>query len=647
MGTRAIGLLMLLSIVALTGCFGASDEVELTGSSAFDYMRKDLSTAPKTDVESIKAIMDWAVEDHVAEQQARLRGEPVGRIASSSRVEPSQKVMSILKKTTRPRKNFNPASFERIDFSQFAVDESDPDDPEAARLMAVDLSKLQNEFYIDNLDAIPVRNQGYRGTCAAFTGIGHLEYAAVQTYPNLSTIALSEQRYYYLSKPDCWRNGCSLSEEGSWYGTAMEASAKAKGPDIPLETDCPYNPQRGSNDLQTPQIASCATGALQVKSINYVRGAEQIIKALHDTRLPVPFASPLSANWERNKGLITHADSGFTGDTRHAGGHAYLIVGYKKLPNMPEEGGMCFVVKNSWGTGWGVNGYSCMTLKWMEEWTFGYQLSHPMAMQVLLREDLQGTEELPNNEEAEDESPPNVPDESEEPDTTPDETPDEQPEPPDVLPEPEPEPSVQWQNVKLFGPGESYYQAQIATDGSRRLVRALLKKKSGFSGALTLDTAGVELVYEGDRVGLVDGQEFYLCSGSYDLICSLRFDAEQNRLFIEFPNPDRRRVDEERDLPKGKWTGFDIPLGDYSFQVYEPDSLTSIISDGGVFFRMKKPGGATTEPVRLTSSGTEVRAMGETVGSLSPTNFGLCTGSFAKACSIFSSGKELNILPGW
>jgi hypothetical protein len=639
--TRWLG--ALLGLFLLTGCFG-SDTVELTGESAFDYMRKDLSSAPKTDVESIKSVMDWAVDDYVAAKLAREKGEKLGRIVAADRVEPSDEVMAILKKTTRPRKNFDAGNFERIDFSAFVTDESNPDAP---RLMGVNLSSLENEFYIDNLDAIPVRNQGYRGTCAAFTGVGHLEYATLKAYSKLPTIDLSEQRYYYLSKPECWLNGCALSEEGSWYGVAMSASILAGGPDIPLETDCPYKSTRGKNDLQTPQLDSCSNGAVQVKSLEFVRGAQEIVDKLNETRLPVPFASPLSGNWEVNKGLITYADSGHTGDTSHAAGHAYLIVGYKKLPKMPEEGGMCFVIKNSWGTGWGVNGYSCMTLKWMEEWTFGYQLSHPMAMQVLLRDDLQDTEELPNNEDAEDESDPDVPDESLEPDDgSTDQSDDVIEDELDVIPEPDPLPELEWKTVKLFGPGETYYKAEIATDGDKRQVRAILREDAGFTQNMELETAGVELVYDGDRVGLVKGEELYLCSGQYDLICSLRYSSKGNRLFIEFPNPDRREVVEE-DMPKGSWTGFDIPFGDYGFQVFEPESLTSLLTDQGAFFRIKKPGGETTKPVRLSAKGTEIHAMGEPVGSLDPSNFGLCTGDWAKACSIFAPGSDLDILPGW
>ncbi|RJO63361.1 MAG: hypothetical protein C4523_20520 [Myxococcales bacterium] len=628
-------------------CSSGSSEAQLTGESAFDYIRKDRSAAPKTDVQSIREVMDWAVEDYAARKRAQAGGL-LPKMAKE-RVEPSENVMEILRKTTKPRKNLKPGDFERLDFSAFA--DNSPEAKRRARESEnINLADLEDEFYVDNLDAIPVRNQGYRGTCAAFTGTGHIEYAALKQYSNLSTLDLSEQRFYYLSKPECQSSGCGLDEEGSWYGTGMEESIDASGPDIPLETDCPYNSRAGRNDVQTPQLDSCATGAVQVKRLEYVTGPKEIVDALHETKLPVPFASPLSGNWEQNSGLITLADSNYSGSTSHAAGHAYLIVGYKKLSGMADEGGMCFVIKNSWGTGWGVNGFSCMTLEWVKKWTFGYQLTHPMAMEVLLREDLREAEELPNNDEAEDETTPDVPDESEEnDDANTDKTDDEVEDEIDILPEPDPEEDLNWKAAKLFGPGESYYRAEYAEDGDAVFVRATLREKSSFTNPVELTKdpkkTGV-LVYDGDRVGKIAGEELYVCSGGYDYICSLRFSTEENQIYIEFPYADNRRVQED-DLPDGSWSTFDIPFGDFGFDIYQPEDLTSLVTDPKAFLRMKKSNGSKTDPIRLTMDGTDVKAMGEPVGSLNPSNLGLCTGSFSDACGIFSLGEELNILPSW
>ncbi len=644
--THRILFALVVFVFLFAACSNADDEVALTGELAFDYIRKDLSTAPETDLEAVDSIMDWAIEDY-SEEQARLRGEPLSKSTDSSRVEAPENVVELLKKTAKAKKNLEPDSFERLDFSSFSVPE---DASRKSALYSIDVSSLPDEFHVDNLEAIPVRNQGYRGTCAAFTGVGHLEYAALQKYDTLPTMDLSEQQYYYLSKPECWDSGCTLDEEGSWYSIAMESSKKASGPDIALETDCPYHSSPGKTDLQTPLLDSCDTGALQVKQIEYVREPEAIVKKLMETGLPIPFASPLSANWERNNGLITKAASNYSGDTSHAGGHAYLIVGFKKLPDMPEEGGLCFIIKNSWGTGWGVNGYSCMTLAWVESWTFGYYLDHPVAMDVLLREDLREAEELPNNEEAEDQSAPDVIDESDEStgENTDEPTDDEIETEIEVLPEPHDDKDLNWSSVKLFGPGESYFRAELAEEGEYVYVRGIVRETDARTGSIRL-TADTEksgrLIWDNDYVGSYGGGEIRLCSGEYDFICSLRLDTENNRMYIEFPYPDIRRVS-ENELGEGEWAGFDIPFGDYGVEVWAPDSLSALFEQKG-YFRLTKSGGRPTDPVRLSLSGLDIRVMGETVGSLDPSDLGLCTGKYKKNCGMFTKGDELNVLPKW
>src|SRR5207248_2550538 len=135
--------------------------------------------------------------------------------------------------------------------------------------------------------------------------------------------------------------------------------------------------------IQIPQAATCLRGAVKVTGVtqsysvsvnggpfvphsNGVRSANDILNFLKKYDLPVPVGTTLSKNWMDNDGMITYAKSQEPGFGPHAGGHAYLVVGARKLDEAkyPNEGGLCFVIKNSWGTGWGQQGYSCMTLAW-------------------------------------------------------------------------------------------------------------------------------------------------------------------------------------------------------------------------------------------------------------------------------------------
>jgi hypothetical protein len=169
---------------------------------------------------------------------------------------------------------------------------------------------------------MPVRDQGRRGTCAAFAGVGLIEALIIQqSGANLpfKELDLSEQRFYYLSKPESWSNGGSLSQQGSDSGTGFMSSSGEisdyPGPsdtgssqyNITLESDCRYVPQPTSNDVQTPLPDGCkAKGVVRVSkftawggargSKNNVETAQQIYEELRKNKAVVVYTK-LSSNW--------------------------------------------------------------------------------------------------------------------------------------------------------------------------------------------------------------------------------------------------------------------------------------------------------------------------------------------------------------
>ncbi len=640
--SRVALLFVLVASLSLPGCLSDEDRVQLTGVSAFKVIRRDRKAAPSTDIAAVSRLLDEAV---VRETD---RDAPED-------VEPGRPVSSVMRKTTKAKVRLDPHKFVRPPESYFLEAESQ-EAGEKGKEDGVDLAGLADEFMIPRVEDIPVRNQGSRGTCAAFAGIGHLEYAALQRY-GLRTIDFSEQRFYYLSRPDCHSTGCVTDiEAGSWYGDGYEQSqALPLADNIPLEADCPYNPNPGRNEVQIPQLPSCERGAVKVEAVAYVTYPQEVVDALHRYKLPILWASPLSDNWFENRGLITARDAGDAGASMHAGGHAYLIVGYRKLPDLPEEGGMCFIVKNSWGTGWGVHGYSCQTLEWMREWRFwdgGRQvwLQHPLITGLTLRDDLQ-TGELPDNDEAEDESPPDIPDEEldDEDEGGDDDVP--------PVPDPTPEPDVVWDDIDLYGPNDSYYRAQYSSGASGIMVRVALKGDVPYSNGMALSFASgskTVLEYDGDPVGEIrdgvssapGGKDLLLCSHKYALICSLRLDPNTNRLYIEFPYPSTRRVKDE-EIPPGEWVVLapEGILGDYEIQLHTPDDPSMWVETGRGYVRLKRSG-QYTENLRITSDEQlGIKVMGLEVGNL--VDLELCTGSYEDTCRFLKDGAQLFLLPGW
>lgn len=602
---------------------GAPIKEPLTGQNAFVYLDKDDSRAPDVDRNAVMGAL------RTADDSAELSDPGFGAV-------------DILQKNIRAKQGIKAEKF------SIPGDDAYPPPPAGGfdNRLSINLGSLQDELMIPHLEAIPVRNQGERGTCAAFAGIGHVEHKVLLEKPGLGTVDLSEQRFYYNSKPECHSSGCSLMEEGSWYADGMEASIDAASYDIPREAECPYNDSMGSNDVQVPQLGSCSTGAVKIVQLKYVQDPGEIASVLDNDGLPVPYASKLSDNWRWNDGLITHASSDAGTVDKHSGGHAYLIVGYRKLPNLPDEGGMCFIIKNSWGTGWGVNGFSCMTLAWMETWGMNY-LEQPVVMDVMINEDLLA---------AEDTTPDPVPDYFD-PDTYDDETvdwddiddgdEDEIPEPePD--PEPRPEPwTPNWVSTAIKGPDDHFYRIE-KTDGpgqNEMTIRGFIRNTGTSTGELLLEVDGEGLYFDGDRVGDLKSDHLVLCTGPYDVLCSLRLDKDENKLYVEFVNPEYRRVKPDQ-VEEGNWEALlDVEENGFGLEFFNADDLEEQLIQRFIFVRLTDAQGEKTEAMRLSLDGFAVKLMGETIGSIEPSNLGLCSGSHAKNCKLYRGRNGLTIVP--
>ena len=212
---------------------------------------------------------------------------------------------------------------------------------------------------------VSIRDQFARPTCSAFAGIRALEILLTQ---NKLEHDLSEQYFYWASKPDCQSRPCG--QKGSWVNSAYRYSQKNKSIDIPTENNCSYQTKgMDLNETQIPLPAKCQEGVVKVENFEEVRTLSDVIEKLKQN-IPVIMAAKLSENFYKNQGIVSLADAdkkvGVTLDN-HALGHAFLAVGVMELPEKirPVEGSFCVVIANSWGKGWGAGGYACLTEKWL------------------------------------------------------------------------------------------------------------------------------------------------------------------------------------------------------------------------------------------------------------------------------------------
>jgi hypothetical protein len=183
----------------------------------------------------------------------------------------------------------------------------------------------------------PIRDQGDQGSCAAMAG------AAMKEWQEKLDMNLNE----YMSPQFIYNSREDLNEEGMYMRDLM-AVLKEKG-DC-LEIMFPYG------NMELPSIDALMNASLY-KILNYA-----FIDIIDDLKLslysngPCIIAVPVYNFTER---------MWFQGSKQNLlGGHALCVVGYNK------DG---FIIRNSWGTDWGQNGYCIMSyddfgLQW-ELWT--------------------------------------------------------------------------------------------------------------------------------------------------------------------------------------------------------------------------------------------------------------------------------------
>lgn len=227
---------------------------------------------------------------------------------------------------------------------------------------SLDLSILSEAFLL------PVKSQGRRPTCAAFSAVRALEIVLAKK--TKSSIDLSEQYFYFASKPDCQKSPCN--RPGSWPAPALEKSKKNASFDIPLERDCPYQDTKViQNDTQIPLASSCFKGSAKVADYYRVRSREEVQNAIKKG-MPIIAGFKLTDDFFNNEGFVFYGKSAKIGSGLHAQGHALLLIGVMELPKElhATQGQYCTLVANSWGLGWGKGGHACLSDKWFDSYRY-------------------------------------------------------------------------------------------------------------------------------------------------------------------------------------------------------------------------------------------------------------------------------------
>ncbi len=177
----------------------------------------------------------------------------------------------------------------------------------------------------------PVKNQLSCGSCWAFAAIALIENLGVWD-------DLSEQELVSCAPGDC---------NGGWYWDALEyIHNQGVAPE-----DCyPYTGTNGNctNKCNNPQYLVKVTNYTPAQGLWGEPANVNDIKAqLQNGPLAVAMLVPTDGTFDSYTGGVYNYNGG---PISWDNGHAVLIVGY-------DDNGQYFLAKNSWGPGWGDNGY--------------------------------------------------------------------------------------------------------------------------------------------------------------------------------------------------------------------------------------------------------------------------------------------------
>lgn len=206
----------------------------------------------------------------------------------------------------------------------------------------------------------PIEDQGDLGSCTANAGVGMLEYFELRAF---GTYLDASRRFLYKATRNLlgW-----VGDQGAYLRTTMKALALFG---VPPEKYLPYDIARFDEE----PTAFCYSFGQNYRSIKYYR-LDPSGKAPGDVLRSVK--EKLAAGLPSMFGFTVYSSipgvGDGTGDIPYPkkgdtilGGHAVVAVGYNDAKVIGKQKG-ALIIRNSWGTSWGENGYGWLPYAYVE-----------------------------------------------------------------------------------------------------------------------------------------------------------------------------------------------------------------------------------------------------------------------------------------